>query len=211
MFTRAPKSDELYAGSRGARRTVCTRARKQAGFTLTELIVAVSVAGVLLGLAIPSYTAFTKNSNMITSANALLSDLQYARNAAITRNQRVEVCPSSTGSDCDSTNWADGWIVFVDQNGDLTFDAGEPIERIGRKLTALSLASVTTTFTASLTYRPNGRAMGATIPQNFGGFLMCDSRGGSFARGILIDRAGRPRVSWLAKVLPMPPTCPTVT
>lgn len=177
---------------------------QQAGFTLAELMVAIAVGAVLLSIGVPSLTRFMKDAAMVSSANDLLFDMHFARDTAIARNRRVVMCPSSSGAACDSADWAAGWIVFVDNDNDGALDGGEPIERVGARLDGLSLQNVPgpgiAGFPNSLTYRPNGRAMGDTVTDNRGVLLMCDDRGAPHARGIFVEPSGRPRVSHLAEL-----------
>jgi len=43
--------------------------------------------------------------------------LAYARSEAVKRGRPVTVCASSNGSDCNSSQWEKGWIVFTDDTG----------------------------------------------------------------------------------------------
>ena len=95
----------------------------QHGYTLTELMVVVSITGILLGLGVPSYRYVTTSNRVSAEVNSLLSDMQYARSEAIKEGQMVTVCPSSsianvaqTQCDNNSTSWQNGWIVFSDVN-----------------------------------------------------------------------------------------------
>jgi type IV fimbrial biogenesis protein FimT len=169
---------------------------KESGFTLAELMVALALGGLLLGVAVPSYTMFIQNSRQVTSANELLSSLHVARDLAITRNRRVTVCPSATGTDCEAVGWEQGWVVFDDLDGDRRVDAAETIDRAVGPMGALTLS--TAEFGTFMIYRPNGRVMVNTIRDNTGEFTICDERGSEHARVIVIDLSGRPRVSRLA-------------
>jgi type IV fimbrial biogenesis protein FimT len=168
-------------------------AKCQDGFTLAELLVALAIGGLLFSVAIPSYVGFTKNSRQVSSANELLASLHAARDLAITRNVRVTVCTSAGGTNCEAVSWDDGWIVFLDQDGDQSVDVGETIERVGEELGALNLAS--SQFGSFIIYRPNGRIMVNTVQENIGEFAFCDDRGSSHARALVIGMSGRPRVS----------------
>jgi type IV fimbrial biogenesis protein FimT len=157
------------------------------------LIVTVTVAGLFLSMAVPSYLTFVRNSTQVTSANELLASLLHARDLAITKNVRVTVCPSSDGTDCSNVGWNAGWIVFLDANGDGNVDAGETIE--GATASVGTPSVVSAEFDDYLIFRPNGRAMAATIADNTGNITFCDARGAAFARVVNIDVSGRPRVS----------------
>lgn len=163
------------------------------GFTLAELLVAIAVGAILLSVAVPSYSLFLQNSRQAASANELLSSLHFARDLAISRNQRVVMCRSATGAGCQPGAWSDGWIVFVDGNNDRAVSAGEPIEQA---LASVDAPSVDTgDFGAYLVYRPNGRVMVDDVRDNTGQFTLCDERGAAHARVVGIDISGRPRVS----------------
>jgi type IV fimbrial biogenesis protein FimT len=102
------------------------RARRSAGFNLVELLVVVSLVSVLLTLGVSSYK-YTTNSNRVSAEiNGLLGDMQYARSEAVRQGQPVSVCPSASGTTCDttSTSWQNGWIVFSDFNGNGNTDTG---------------------------------------------------------------------------------------
>lgn len=97
----------------------------QSGFTLTELIVVMSIVGILLGLGAPSFKYVTTSSRVSSEVNALLSDMQYARSQAVREGQTVTVCTSTDGSSCTGGTdgkWEGGWIVFSDANGNQSVD-----------------------------------------------------------------------------------------
>ena len=103
----------------------------QRGFTLIELIITMVVAGVLLAVAIPSFTAMIKNNRLATSANAFVTAANIARSEAIKRGVRVTVCKSADGASCTtSDDWDQGWIVFADLDNNATVDAGDTLTRI---------------------------------------------------------------------------------
>jgi type IV fimbrial biogenesis protein FimT len=93
------------------------------GFTLIELIVTVSVAAILLAVAVPSYQTFVLNNRMAAQSNDFITALQLARSEAIKRGTRVSVCKSANNASCTTSGtWAQGWIVFVDGNTAGTLD-----------------------------------------------------------------------------------------
>jgi len=71
----------------------------QEGFTLVELMVAVSILGVLVALALPAYRDMVQNSMIRGAAESIQTGLQQARIEAIRRNARVQfVMPIATNS-----------------------------------------------------------------------------------------------------------------
>jgi type IV fimbrial biogenesis protein FimT len=104
---------------------------RQTGFTVTELLVVMAIVAILLGIGVPSYRYITNSYRMSAEVNGLLGDLQYARAEAIRQGQTVTACVSNNGTACTGgVNWANGWIVFSDQNNNRTVDLGETVLRV---------------------------------------------------------------------------------
>lgn len=103
---------------------------RQAGFTITELLVVSTIVAILLAIGVPSYRYVTNSSRMSAEINGLLGDVQYARAEAIKEGQPVSVCVSSNGTTCSGVaNWQNGWIVFPDPNQNVTPAAGSIIRQ----------------------------------------------------------------------------------
>ena len=62
---------------------------KQSGFTLVELMFTITVLAVLLGIGVPNFRDFIRNSRMTAAANDLLADLNLARSEAVKRRVAV--------------------------------------------------------------------------------------------------------------------------
>ncbi len=61
------------------------------GFTLIEFMATVSIAAVLLAVAVPSFGGMMAKRRVEGFAGELITDLQYARSEAVARNQEVRV------------------------------------------------------------------------------------------------------------------------
>lgn len=103
--------------------------RNQSGFTLVELMITIVILAVLLGLGLPSFQGVMRSNRIATTTNELTASLSLARNEAIKRAQWAGVCPSSAGTACDGADWASGWLVWADSNGDGALGAGEDVLR----------------------------------------------------------------------------------
>lgn len=86
------------------------------GFTLVELIVAISIAAILLAIAVPSYSGSQLNSQLRASANDLIGSINLARSEAIKRGKTVTLCASSDGENCGGA-WHQGWLVLREADG----------------------------------------------------------------------------------------------
>lgn len=113
-----------------------------AGFSLIELLTTLTVAGVLVAIAVPAMTAFLQSNSLTTATNDLIADLSYARSEVLKRqtnaaNTRITagLCSSSDGATCGGT-WTDGWLVFVDNDDSTTLNAGDVLLRVHQRLSA---------------------------------------------------------------------------
>lgn len=65
--------------------------RGHCGFTLIELLIAVAVLGVLISIAVPSFSIWIANTKIRTTAEAILNGMQLARAEAVRRNRNVQL------------------------------------------------------------------------------------------------------------------------
>ncbi|MCF1182089.1 GspH/FimT family pseudopilin [Marichromatium gracile] len=102
-----------------------TPARRLSGVTLIELMVTLAIAVILLSLAVPGFQHLLQNSRLTGLTNSLSASLQQARVESLSRGQTVAVCATGD-ADADqptctiTTDWADGWLVFVRDDADTT-------------------------------------------------------------------------------------------
>ena len=167
--------------------------RRDSGFTLIELMIAVALVAILLATAVPALDDFTNDARQTGAINDFISSIHIARNTAITTNSRVTMCASASGANCEAASWDSGWIVFADLNSNGSLDAGETIASASAAVDDLNIQSGE--FPAALMYRPNGRAMTNALTGNSGEFTVCDYRGAEHAKVILVELSGRPRMS----------------
>jgi type IV fimbrial biogenesis protein FimT len=134
--------------------------KRLSGFTLIEVLVAVTVVAILLTIGIPSFRYVTNSNRIAAEINGLLGDMQYARAEAIKEGQPVTVCVSSTGTSCANANtWQSGWIVFSDVNGNAVVGAGDTVLRV-QKTFASTDTFVATNNVGAVTFNREGYANG---------------------------------------------------
>ena len=160
---------------------------KMRGFTLVELLVTLAVAAILLTVAVPSFRDFVKTNRLRSVANDFITAVNMARNAAISRGQNATLCASSNQSTCNSTDWADGWLVWVDANGNGTLDSEEQVVTQSSLGNGITLAS--TSGATSYVFLPDGSTSAADA------LTLCDDRTGETGRAISISVTGHPSVA----------------
>ncbi len=108
------------------------------GFTLIEMIITITIAGILIAFAAPAMRSFVQDQRLTTQANDFIADLNYARSEAIRRGTNVTVCRQGgtlTSPSCNSSaTWGGGRIIFVDNDGDGTIDSGDTVLRVRESL-----------------------------------------------------------------------------
>lgn len=89
------------------------------GFTLIELMVTVSLAAVLMVLAVPSMQEMLATQRVRGAASELLITAQETRSAALKFNRRAVARPVDA-----SAGWKGGWNIYIDNNANATFESG---------------------------------------------------------------------------------------
>ncbi len=88
-----------------------TRTTSHRGFTLIEMMVAMTVLVILSMIAVPSFRNASLSSQLRSSANDFIASANFARSEAIKRGTAVTMCVSTDGSTCAAGGWEQGWIV----------------------------------------------------------------------------------------------------
>jgi len=189
--------------------------RTQRGFTLTELMVTLAVAGVLAMVAVPNMRTFLQNNRLSSASNDLLRSFYLARTEAIKHQANVAVCasaaPTAAAPTC-SYGPFNGWIVFQDTNLNWQWDAGEPI--FERHVLLDTSVTVKTDNNGIEMYLATGFASPAGAKTPTRNILLCDIRGNqivgtnSVERAVLIAASGRVRVSGTSADVAAAGTCP---
>jgi type IV fimbrial biogenesis protein FimT len=102
------------------------------GFTAIEMLVVIALLGILLALAVPSFSGTLKRHRISTAAASVSNALQFARVEAIRTRSQVTLQKTATPpQDCtdsgQAADWSCGLDVYVDANRNNVQDANEPV------------------------------------------------------------------------------------
>ena len=162
------------------------------GFTLIELIITITIAAILLGLALPAMQMFVENNRVKLTVGQLADSLNYARSEASKRRYPVSVCARTSDTSCaGGATWDGGWLVFTDDDGNGAIDGSNEVLRdvdsLPDHITLETSGFVTSNY---VRYSPTGELNVS------GRFKICNNRTGyeNISRTIDVSAAGRANV-----------------
>jgi len=147
---------------------------RAAGFTLVELMLALTVLGILASLALPSLSDLVKGQRVKTASSDVYASLIYARSEAIKRAADVTVVPNAPSGD-----WATGWQVR---------DAAGNVLKVQDAIAGIMVSPAA----ATITFRRDGRIAGTATVE----FILSSSPANAkvTARCVQISLSGRPNI-----------------
>ncbi len=105
--------------------TQCTWRRwcdnSSGGWTLIELLVAISIAAILTLIAVPDFQKLLARQRIDVAARDLFAAILLTRAEAIRRGERVDLVPVN------GVDWQSGWVIFIDTNDNHRLDRDEKI------------------------------------------------------------------------------------
>jgi type IV fimbrial biogenesis protein FimT len=129
--------------------------RLQRGFNLVEILIVVTIIGILLATGLPSFLVWTQNTQIRAGAESILAGLQIAKNEAIRRNV-------STQFILEANTTKTGWTIA-------TYSDCEAFNPIQVRNSDEGSANVTREIAPSETIRASFNGLGRVIPKNCDG------------------------------------------
>ena len=166
--------------------------KKINGFTLTELLVAISILSIITMTGTPSLSGIINNVSVRTTSYELSTTLRLARNDSTTNSTHVNLCALSNTSqnpECSShtnfnSSWSNGWLVYADHNDNNTFDENDILINHTQNTGNVSIVF---NQRGRLRFFPDGSSRSA-------GFYLC-KQSGAQSRHIRLLYSGRSRTT----------------
>lgn len=167
---------------------------RSTGVTLVELMIAIAIGAILVGIAVPSFQNVVMQSRISAHVNDMVSAINLARSEAVKRGGGATVCRSSDQATCATATagWESGWIVFSDVNMNGAVDTGDTLINAFSALSSGSTAVANAGMTNAIVFVANGRP---TATFTGAQTLICPAGSNpTFCRYICVNSQGRPRV-----------------
>lgn len=167
--------------------------KTEQAFTLIELVITLTVASILLVVAIPGFNQFVQSNRLAAGTNDFIASISFTRSEALKRASGVGLCPSNSGgTGCDlSTSWASGWVVFTDTDNNNSWTAST--DQVVRAYQTLPPGTAVTASSTLILFNSQGRIpTAANNDYNF-----CNTSLGK-GRRITLSPSGQHRIQDLA-------------
>ncbi|MBL0576056.1 GspH/FimT family pseudopilin [Aeromonas caviae] len=122
------------------------------GFTLLELMIAVSLGVILLGIGAPALSSLLSGNALHFESRNILKNMRFARSQAIDNQTVVTACLADANDNCVTAD-PSHFLVFIDDNANDVLNNGEQV--LVRSADFPSSLTATNSITSS-TFSPDG-------------------------------------------------------
>jgi type IV fimbrial biogenesis protein FimT len=155
------------------------------GLSLTELLVALGIAAILMMFAVPLLSRQRAEAAVHVAADQTVAALHLARQQALATGHSLTVCPSADGARCGFGSL--DWMLFenLPAGSDSRRESAEPVVQQWR----LPKGVVVTGTRGYATYQPS-TSTAATLTLDF-----CFATVPAARRSVIVSQTGRARIT----------------
>ena len=102
--------------------------KSQYGFTLVELLIALTIISITASIAFAAFPAI-KKYRVENNARGVINAVMYARSLAIKEGDSIFICPTNNGIHCNKS-WSNKLLVYRNQDSDKNFGPKDELVRI---------------------------------------------------------------------------------
>ena len=135
----------------------------QKGFTLIEAMITIAIGAILLAAAAPTFRELIEKNAVASQKNNFIASVNLGRSEAMKRSTTVVMCRSSNAGTaasptCDSagSQWKNGWIVFLDRNGNDQLATADGDVLLRAEGAVSNSGDITQSASSKLVFRPSG-------------------------------------------------------
>ena len=173
---------------------VIPTSRRLSGFTLTELIVTIAIAAILMAIAMPDLVTPVATTRLRTVAEEFANAIDVGRSNAILLRNTVTVCPrlATGGCQAGAPDWNSGWVLFKDSDSNGQFGGNDTLLKVHSTISGHIILGAGNTNPIMID------ETGAVISQTSGAsntrtIKLTDTRSGT-ALYVVIGRYGRAQI-----------------
>ena len=137
------------------------------------------ILSILMAFAVPNFNNLIISNQMASYLSDFADALRRAKIESSAKLKWVTICVRN-GNACSNGNkgtWSDGWLVFVDNDGDAAVDSGDRIlyqqQALGREITFKGTVKGTGNAMRRITFTPSGHTQLTQEAE----MIMCDQSG----------------------------------
>ncbi len=163
---------------------------------MIELMITLSIVAIMATVGVPAIGDIIQKNRLRSQSGLIIDSISVTRSEAVKRRQAVVMCrtgnPTSATPSCGdgsaANTWTTGWLVFVDSNGNSTYQAPDILLNAVNP-SASGNVTIMTSGNAdnNLSYNSDGTLNEAGTAR----FAVCDARGINYGRGISVALVGR--------------------
>lgn len=170
--------------------------RRNSGFTLLELLITITILGIIATFAVPSFREMVLNNRLASQTNEVTSLVGFARSeASKLREGAITICASTDGATCSGNSaWETGLIVFRDDDMSAAFGGTDQLLKVSGPLAGgntLRIRGMTSAGGNYIQFDSKGFPRAPAGGEAAGTFIICDDRGAAEAGAVSINVSGQ--------------------